>query len=85
MKNRLIVDIATFGPLGYLPASGTIATILSLPIVYLLSKFGPVIYLISTAVIFLISLFIVEEKPNSVLTKRTLDEIAKDKGGLNKK
>jgi DNA ligase D-like protein (predicted 3'-phosphoesterase) len=28
---------------------------------------------------------ITEEKPKSVLTKRTLEEIAKDKGGLNKK
>ncbi len=36
MKMPLCVQIATLGPVGYLPASGTAATLLTLPIAYLL-------------------------------------------------
>ncbi len=69
MKNKFIVDAATLGPLGYIPASGTIATIFSLPIVYLLSRFRLTFYLFSTVIIFVLAFFIVDKALNSFKTK----------------
>jgi len=46
--NRFILNITTLGPIGYLPASGTIATILTLPIIYLFSFYKQTNYLILT-------------------------------------
>lgn len=59
--NKILKQIATLGPIGYLPAPGTGATLATLPLVFLLSFLFPnqYFYLLSTFFIFLFSLFIV--------------------------
>lgn len=61
MKNYLLKKIATLGPIGYLPAPGTCATLATIPFVFLLSFLFPnqYIYLLITFFIFLFSLFAV--------------------------
>lgn len=44
MKNNILLQFATLGPIGYLPASGTFATLATLPVVYFFSLY-PNIYL----------------------------------------
>lgn len=43
MKNWCTVT-ATLGPIGYLPISGTIATVVSMPLVYWLDRMGVSVY-----------------------------------------
>lgn len=38
---NLFVYLATLGPVGYLPASGTVATLVALPLIYLFSFLDP--------------------------------------------
>src|SRR5438552_9741789 len=42
MKRSWIVRLATFGPIGLLKGSGTVATILTLPLAYSLTMISPV-------------------------------------------
>lgn len=37
-------NIATLGPIGYLPAPGTFATLATIPLVFLISRFLPTLY-----------------------------------------
>lgn len=61
MRNKFFVDIATLGIIGYLPAPGTAASIFCLPLVYLISQLGSLLYLFSTLLILFISFFIADK------------------------
>lgn len=69
MKNRLFLHISTLGPLGYAPASGTVATIFCLPLVYLLSQLGAIAYAASTVAILLASLLVISAVLNNFKSK----------------
>lgn len=78
-KNNLIIQISTLGPLGYLIAPGTIGTITTLPLVYLLSFINPFINILIIIALFFATLFIVryaslffkESDPSQII----LDEV----------
>jgi phosphatidylglycerophosphatase A len=61
INNKRAVLIATLGPIGYLPAPGTVATLLTLPIIYFLQhQIGMVAaYSAIVSVCFFIARFIV--------------------------
>jgi len=60
---RLCTWIATLGPIGYLSASGTVASFVTLPFVYWLANRveGEFVYLGLVSLVFIVSLFIVSK------------------------
>lgn len=54
-------NILTLGPIGYLPASGTMATLCALPIVYALHKLGLASYALLTIALIFISSFCIRK------------------------
>lgn len=48
MQANLLRPLCTLGPVGYLPASGTIATVVTLPLVIFLAQTGWIFYSIVT-------------------------------------
>jgi phosphatidylglycerophosphatase A len=53
--NKLAVNFLTLGPIGYLKAPGTMATIVTLPFVYLFSAIGSLNYILLTLILSLLA------------------------------
>ncbi len=77
---RLCTHIATLGPVGYFGASGTVATILALPLVYLLhAQFSqPFTYFLATAVLYFMSVIIVKKALHHIKRHNDPSEIVID-------
>ncbi len=69
--NKIYVFLSTLGPIGYMEASGTMATLVTIPLVYWLRTTiaNEFIYCGIIAIIFLVSLFIVRKALHAL--KRT--------------
>ncbi len=77
---RMCAIIATLGPVGYFGASGTVATILALPLVYLLHAQFPqqYIYLIAAICLYFISVIIVKKALHHIKRHNDPSEIVLD-------
>lgn len=55
------VRLATLGPIGYFSSSGLLATLLTLPLVYLFHAMAPslIVYAMVTGVLFMVGMFVV--------------------------
>ncbi len=62
-------NIVTFGPIGYFFASGTFASLLTLPLIYFLSKFNFKIYIIAFIFLFILSYLILNKSLKKFQTK----------------
>ncbi len=58
---KILKNIVTFGPVGYFFASGTIASLITLPLIYFLSQFNFQIYLSMFFFLFILSYLILKE------------------------
>ena len=58
---RLAKWIATLGPIGYLPAPGTMGTLATLPLVYGLSMLSLKVQLLAIAFVVMISFFVIQQ------------------------
>ncbi len=72
--------IATLGPVGYFGASGTVATILALPLVYLLHTYfpQPSLYLAAVIVLYFMSVAIVKQALHHLKRRDDPSEIVLD-------
>lgn len=77
---RICTIIATLGPVGYFGASGTVATILALPLVYALHTQFPQqgSYLAATIFCYLVSLFIIKKALQQIKRHNDPSEIVLD-------
>lgn len=77
---RICTSIATLGPVGYFGASGTVATILALPLVYILHAYIPNQYLygIAALCIYFVSIFIVKQALHYLKRHQDPSEIVLD-------
>ena len=77
---RMCTIIATLGPVGYFGASGTVATILALPLVYLLrAKFpSPHMYIVAAICLYFLSVVIVKKALHHIKRHNDPSEIVID-------
>lgn len=57
--NKYIHNLLTFSFIGYLPASGTVATIFTLPVIYLFSFLNPINYILITLLLTLLAYYFI--------------------------
>ena len=60
-KNNVFVKIATMGPMGNLVAPGTIGTLLTLPIAYILGFLNPANHFLVLFALLILSIYIVQK------------------------
>jgi len=80
-KDVLIVRLATLSPLGYLIAPGTLATLLTLPLVYILNQWSnnnPLTYFLLLILITIIAFFIIQHALTILKRHEDPDEIVLD-------
>ena len=80
-KELLIVRLATLGPLGYLVAPGTLATLLALPLVYMLNQWSnnnSITYFIIVLLLTLCAFFIIQRALVIIKRHEDPDEIILD-------
>lgn len=77
---RICTIIATLGPVGYFGASGTVATILALPLVYTFHTQFPHqgIYIAATIATYILSIFIVKKALQQIKRHNDPSEIVLD-------
>jgi len=77
---RWFVQLATLGPLGHMNASGTLASLVTLPLVYWMHTVikNPLVYLFWTVVAFGVGFFIVHQSLNALRRNDDPSEIVID-------
>ena len=68
-KNKFFISLATVFGVGRIPkAPGTWGSLVTLPLAFLLLKLGPIIYMISTLILIILSIFAADQYENQSAT-----------------
>ncbi len=79
--NRLFRFLATLGPVGYVPASGTVATLVAVPLVWAMEDLSAADYLLVSGILLFASFWIIQRALNAFEVKNhdpseiVLDEV----------
>ncbi len=79
--NRIFKFLATLGPVGYAPASGTVATLVAAPLVWAMEDLSPADYLLVSGILLVASFWIIQQALNAFEAKNhdpseiVLDEV----------